>query len=291
MRAGPFSNTKIIEVLNGYFVPVTAANENYGPQGVAPPAEKTEYSRIYNEAFRKGIGVGDVHVYLTSPDGQVIDSISIGDAMQWDRLLAHLEAVTKKLHTPPGPPAVAPRPQVTPPTAPAGSLVCYLVARGGPWQEFPAENWVVLTAAESKTLLPPLGAQSWQVPAAVASKLLGNFYPRTEERIGDAAGRNRIDRQSLTLTMMGVEDSVATARLDGNLRMKHTFYPSRDDNNFVDATLKGFLEFDPVTRRIQRLRLATHTADYGGRPFAAALRSLSKEQIQELSPASSRDAR
>ncbi|PYT26627.1 MAG: hypothetical protein DMG57_21075 [Acidobacteria bacterium] len=38
MRAGPLSNTKVIAMLNRYYVPVYSSNEYAGPDGTGPPA-------------------------------------------------------------------------------------------------------------------------------------------------------------------------------------------------------------------------------------------------------------
>jgi hypothetical protein len=47
-------------LLNQYFVPVTSRNEETEATGTAPPAEKKERSRIYNEFYAKKLGLGDV---------------------------------------------------------------------------------------------------------------------------------------------------------------------------------------------------------------------------------------
>ena len=87
--------------------------------------------------------------------------------------------------------------------------------------------------------------------------------------------KNRIDDQTLRATVLSAEDRVVRARLDGSLRMKHTFY-HKDDGNFVDATLVGILEFEPATARIRSLRLVTSQAVYGTNKtvFGVALRSV-----------------
>jgi len=104
----------------------------------------------------------------------------------------------------------------------------------------------------------------------VAVKLLKAFYPVTENNDLSA---NRIDQQELTATVVSVEDGVARAKIEGALKMKHTFYPHREDNNVVEATLVGYLDFDPAKIRIRTLRLVTDPATYGGGTFGVALRS------------------
>jgi hypothetical protein len=85
--------------------------------------------------------------------------------------------------------------------------------------------------------------------------------------------RSRIDKQHLSLTVMSIRDGIVRARFDGTLRMKHGSLAQNEDS-FVDAVLTGFLEFDPNTRSIQRLRLVTKKATYINEAFSAALRSV-----------------
>ena len=51
--------------------------------------------------------------------------------------------------------------------------------------------------------------------------------------------------------------------------MKHQFYPHKPDDNFVDATLVGYLDFDPATRQIKSFKLVTDQATYGTTKFDA----------------------
>ena len=56
--------------------------------------------------------------------------------------------------------------------------------------------------------------------------------------------------------------------------MTHRFYPGREDGNIVDATVVGYLDFEPATRRVRRLRLVTDRASYGqGRWTSPSVRS------------------
>jgi hypothetical protein len=53
--------------------------------------------------------------------------------------------------------------------------------------------------------------------------------------------------------------------------MKHTFYPHRDDNLFVEATLAGYVDVVPGSREIRAFKLVTNEAHYGDEQFGAAL--------------------
>ena len=73
----------------------------------------------------------------------------------------------------------------------------------------------------------------------------------------------------------------------------HKDSPGADDNNFVRATLLGFMNFDPKLRELQTLRLVTTKAIYGVGPrgedgapsndeeFSAVLRSMSPQALQQ----------
>ncbi len=287
MRAGPLSDSRVIALLNHYFVPVYSSNEEFEIGGTAPPEERAERARIFAEFTRARMGTGDVHVYILSPEGHAFDGLDIGRAVDPDLLIQALERTVQRLRTRSGEPAVKPARQSVPPRCASDALVFHLIARGfnkGSWREFPAENWVVLSQAEWKALLPSGNARvgtSWEIEKKLAAKLLANFYPQMEEK--NSAERGRIDQQSLRLTLVSEADGVAIARIDGSLRMKRTFAPSRQDNNFVNAILVGFMEFEPGKQRIRRLRLVTQKAVYAQEEFAAGLRSLSPEEVETLS--------
>jgi hypothetical protein len=281
MRAGPLSNPKVIELLNRYFVPVTSPNEEAGDVGRIPE-ERSERKRIYLEFLNRKLPVGEVHVYLMDPDAHAIEGVDISHAAQSDYLIAALERTAAKLKTAAGPPVIQPAPRSVPPPHEADSMVFHLVARGsheGDWRQFPAENWIVLSAAEWTALLPPAGAGTgtvWNIDPKLASRLLMNFYPQTEETT--SADRNRIDRLSLEMKILSVHNGEARVRIDGAIRMKHSFAPHRPDDNYVEAKVVGFMDFSPTARRIDVFRLVTTEATYGNEAeresFGAALRSI-----------------
>jgi len=277
MRAGPLSNPRVISLLNSSFVPVYATNEDYKDVGDAPPEEKTEYGRIFEEARQAGLSVGTVHVYLLKPDGHPIASLHVGQASNTSKLLELLQSTVAQLNTREGPPVIQPAAQSRPPEAAPDSLVLHLVSRGfnrGIWREFPAENWLVLSREEWMKLWDRAevkAGSSWDIDPDVAGKLLTYFYPQTEN---NDVTSNRFERQSLKATALSNEGGVARARLDGSLRMKHTFYPNKEDGNYTEATVVGFMDFDPANPRVIKFRMATYRAIYAGEMFSVAVRSV-----------------
>src|SRR5262249_34987792 len=86
--------------------------------------------------------------------------------------------------------------------------------------------------------------------------------------------KHRIEHLKLTARVLSVKGDRVRARLDGTLKLKHTFYPGRDDNNRAEATVAGYLDFDRTTGRVLGLRLITERATYGRFGFTVALRSV-----------------
>src|SRR5437899_1584006 len=137
MRTGPFSEEKVIGLLNKYFIPVYAVNEDYAKEGPQPAEEKAEYQRIYRAALDAKRPAGTVHVYLLSPDGKYFDSMHVAKAAEKANLAELLEKTVNELKIDGGKPVVKPAPQSTPPKAKDDSLTLHLTARplkgGGSW--------------------------------------------------------------------------------------------------------------------------------------------------------------
>jgi hypothetical protein len=267
-------------------VPVYVSNEDYEKDGSASADERKAYQRIYHEALKEKRSAGSVCIYLVTPEGKGLASMIVSTAIEPGRLQGFLESTIARLKIPEGKPVVPPAAQAPPPRAEAGDLVLYLVARydhRGSWGEFPAENHIVLKPSECGKFLPPAGSganASWEIGKETAAKLLTYFFPQTEmcdwakATLENGPYKHRIEQLSLKGRVVSVADGLTRARLKGRLKLKHKFYPGRDDNNYVNATLVGYMDFDPGRRTIQTLRLVTDQATYAEHRFQAALRSL-----------------
>jgi len=272
----------VIELLNAHFVPVYTSNEDYGERGSAPAEEKKALRRIYEEALAKKLSTGTVHVYVLTPMGEVIDSRHVAKACEKGEVERLLESVTAKLKTPAGQPIVKPRPQSRPKDAGADSLVLHVTARGRgcSWDEFPSESWIVLETSEQAKLLPAAGTApgaSWTIDRSIAEKLFTHFYPQTEN---NDASPKRIESISLSARLLEpaspAAPGVQRARLEGRVRLKHAFYPGRDDGRVVDATAVGYMDLEPARAggggKVRKLRLATQKATYGPGTIDVAVR-------------------
>ncbi|HKS37023.1 MAG TPA: hypothetical protein VJW76_07530 [Verrucomicrobiae bacterium] len=275
MRAGPLSNSKVISLLNRYFVPVYATNEDYRENGAAPREEKAEYNRVFKESHAAKLSTGTVHVYILNPEGHPIDSLHVASASKTGHLVEVLEGAIRKLGAREGQAVVPPAAQCARPSCEAGSLTFHLTARSldgrGAWSEFPVENWIVLGQNEWKKLLPTLEVRAgaaWEVDRDVANRFLTHFYPATEN---NDVSKNHLEQISLKATVVSIEGGVARARLDGELRMRHSFY-HKEDGKIVEATVVGFMDFDSKRPALRSLNLVTDKATYGGGSFGIAMR-------------------
>ncbi len=287
----------MIALLNRYFVSVNVANQEYATSSTIPPEEKAEKTRIYRDTLQAKRPAGTVCVYLLGPDARLVDSLIVSDAAKPERLIELLQHAVDTLKLPGGEPVVKPAPQAHAPPCEPGSLVLHLTARyverrggdevrlhpvlgtarSGQWAHLPSEDWVVLDRDEWAKLLPDGDVRpgtTWEPDRAVLARLLRHFYPPTENT--DVA-KNRLDEQALKATVLSVRDGVAFARLDGRLRMKHSFY-HKDTDEFADTALVGLLEFEPGRTKVRSFRLVTDGASYGGaeknrHAFGVAVRS------------------
>lgn len=219
-------------------------------------------------------------VYLVAPDGKGLASMIVSDAAQGDKLQKLLDTTVARLGTADGKPVIAPAAQAPAPKAEEGDLVLHLVSRRdsrGSWGEFPSENWIVLKHADVPKLLPADDAKTWEIDPAIATKILTHFYPQVEtcdfarETTADSPHRHRVEQVALCGKIISADGGRARARLDGHVRLKHTFYPGRDDSNFADATVVGYLDFDVKSRTLATFRLVTTTATYGKEGFRVAV--------------------
>jgi hypothetical protein len=287
LRAGPLAETEVIELLNGAFVPVYVSNEDYeGTAATVSADEAKALQRIYHDALREKRAAGSVCVYLQSPDGQGLSSLIVSDACEPGRLRKLLEDAVARVKPKTGPPLVKPSPQSVAPRRDPGGVLLHLVSRydrRGSWAEFPAENWVPLAKADWSRWLPssaPRPGQSWDVPKDAATPLRTYVFPQTEvcdfARLVEEGGpyHHHVAALKLTARVLSVEGGIARVRLEGDVRIKHRFYPGHDDQNEAVASLLGYLEFDAVTKTIQALRLVTDRASYAGQGYGVAARSL-----------------
>jgi hypothetical protein len=260
---------------------VYTVNEDYDSEGTASAEEKAELQRIRQEGHQAKLSVGTVHAYILTPDGHTADSLHVAQAARPETFRAMLERAVARFQPRAGQPVVTPTSQSRPPSAQTGDLILHVIARAderGSWGEFPAENWLLLSRSEWTKLLPPgkvKVGQRWELDAAVSASILTYFYPQVEN---NEAPTSRIEQQSLQARVLSCQDGVVTARIDGTLRLKHVFYPGRQDAQPVRASIVGLLTFTPGSLQPPQLQLVTQQAVHGQRRFAVAVLSHSSQQ-------------
>lgn len=276
----------MIQTLNRYYVPVYISNEDYyGDGAIVSKEEQQAHQRIYHEALQEKRAAGSVCVYLVSPEGDGMASLIVSDACQPGRLLKLLEETTATLGTLPGEPLVKPAPQSQPPQTRPGDLLLHLVSRydyRGSWAEFPAENWLVLSEQETRAFVPPAAAvgTAWNVDANVSARLLTLFFPQTEvcnfERLTEKDGpyQHELEEHRLQARVLAVDGPRVSIRLDGRLRLKHSFYPNRPDDNRAAASVAGYVQYDRQQKRITTLRLVTMQGKYSRHTYTVAVQSM-----------------
>jgi len=276
MRAGPLSNKKVIDLLNGYFVPVYTVNEDYGKNGIVPKEEKEERERIFKAGYAAKKSVGTVHVYVLAPNGDLLDTSHVAEAAKPKKLIALLEKTAADLKLTAGSPVVTPRPQSEAPACDKDCLALHLTARSldgkGAWSDFPVENWIVLSPADQQRITGQrkqvLPGDTWEINAETSRKLLTHFYPATEN---NDVSKNRFVHEKLNATVISADGPVARARIGGDFKIEHSFY-HKPDGKIAEGSVIGFVEFSPKTGRISAFDMITDKASYGGGTFAIAVR-------------------
>jgi hypothetical protein len=303
MRAGPLSNPQVIELLNCYFVPVYTSNDFISADPALRKEEQKERERVYGAFLKAKMSAGSVHVYVLSPEAVPLGSIHVGEAGDKDpaagkdRTQLLLEKTIRELQIAKGEPLVAPRPQSQPPKAPADSLVLHLTARKisekgrGSWNEFPAEDWIVLQPEQWSKLLPSGKVQvgdSWSIDNNASTPILTRFFPQTEcctakdsELLSETGKyKHRLEKQSLRGTVVAVDSDKVTARLEGHSKVLHQFYPQHSYPPTVStAKVVGYLIFDPAKKKIESLRLVSESGRFENMDMGVAVRSVSHQTV------------
>jgi RNA polymerase sigma-70 factor (ECF subfamily) len=277
LRGHALSDSRVISALNAGFVPVYLSNVDFEEFGSAAPEEKKLRDRIWSDARKSKLPSGMDGIYLLDPEsGRVLTSADLGKASP-AAVLALLEANRK---TPPGPPLTAPSSQSSAPSAAPGELTLHLTARyldaqghvekeRADFHEFPAEDWVVLSSGEWRSLLPAEG-ESRRVDAAVALRLLTLFHPPDMSVTSDPDGRNQFEEASLRVSRF----SRGYVRIEGRLKMQRSFTQfEKTPPRPIDAAVRGFIEIDPDRSRIRSLRIISEGGRYGNSNFGIAIRS------------------
>jgi hypothetical protein len=265
MRASSLSNARVIELVSRYFVPVWVSRDNY-QLGTRPAAEWLELRRLDRDTKQRGLKGGTVCVYIMAPDGAVLATMPVHQAVDPKNLVPLIEQVIEKQKlTPRNPEAVqasaVPRKPVSPETK--GGVVLHVRTKNeGPRARYGvSEDWVQLTPQEWKAFLPEKKAKagdSRQVPDKVADKLFQYFYPPGPNwKIKDSTVLNR----SLTVTVVSATDKEVRVKLRGSATLSHPF-GDQDTPGKVTAKVAGILRYDPAKKELTSFLIASEQAEF-----------------------------
>ena len=81
---------------------------------------------------------------------------------------------------------------------------------------------------------------------------------------------------ALSGAVVAARPGTTVVRLEGRFRLKHPFY-HKDDNNFAQASVLGYLEYDTAKKQFRSFHLVTEETSYGDKgpqPYGVAVRSV-----------------
>src|SRR5260370_23934550 len=124
MRASSLSSTKVIDLLNHYFVPVHVDGVYVQQNASVAAQEKKAYQSVFQRFYQTNkenraagkpeFSVGSVHAYVLAPDGRPMASLHVAEAKP-GAVADMLDRAVKTLKTPEGKPLIQPCPQFAPP--------------------------------------------------------------------------------------------------------------------------------------------------------------------------------
>jgi len=273
MRVSSLSDPRVQAVIATYFVPVWHSRDAYQ---LADPSkeDEAELRRIDRERDRRGLPGGTVCVFLLAPDGRVAASLPVQQAYQPEKLVPFLEKfISDESLQPRDPQAVqATRAgsRAAKPKPVEGGLVLHTWARyeANDPNRGTSQDWVALTTAEWKSLLPrgdAVGA-SKRVPRDVTDKLCARCYPPGPYW---SVKDSKVLASRLTATLIGRSVQGIHVKLEGALELIHPAEGKETDRH-VKARLLGYLRYEAKSKAITSFALASVEAEsvwsWQGRP-------------------------
>ena len=274
MRVSSLSNTRVLELIATYFVPVWHSRDAY--QLTEPPREEqAELRRIDRDRDRRGLPGGTVCVFLLAPDGTVAASLPVQQAYQPEKLVPFLEKFIEdqKLHARAREAVETTRAgtRAARPKCPAGGLVLHTWARyeARDPNRGTSQDWVTWTASDLAQLLPgteTTEGASWRVAREIAEPLFARCFPPgpywsvRDSKVNDAR---------LTAILVSRSAEEVCVRLDGHLEVIHP-NEGKETDRHMKARLLGYLRYDPRTKGVASLVMTSEEAEsvwyWQGRP-------------------------
>lgn len=281
MRVGPLSNPQIIDYINKFFVPVYVTNEYYA-EGRFGESNLQLLRKVWNEAERKNLPAGTVHVYLLTPDGSVHKSMHVMHAAKSAHLFRFLTAAVRELKTDSGNTLVKPTFKRMPPPAAKDQVVLHASSQYDDAGGVVGDDWIVLSRTEWSEFLPPSGETEWMIDEALAQKIFVHLYPYAADWTEDAEQVSVAQLSAYTLPAEpGDDSSLVRIALRGKLVASRNQHLGRAAQPVV-ADIVGLVQTNSAARPSDKpeIVLTTGVARYGNRSFSSIVRSVESAEVE-----------
>ena len=275
MRVGPLSNPQIIDYINKFFVPVYVTNEYYAA-GRFGESNLKLLRDVWNEAGRKNLPQGTVHVYLLTPGGSVHNSMHVKHAAKQAHLFRFLAAAVRELKTDSGSTLVKPALKAVPPPAEKHQLVLHASSQYDDAGGVVGDDWIILSRDEWSQFLPPASKSEWKIEDALAKKIFVHLYPYAADWTDDAEQVSVAQLSAYTLPPKPGDDASLI-----RIALRGKFVASRNQHEGraalpVVAEIVGLVKSDSMAGPNSKpeVVLTTGLARYGDRPFSSLVTSV-----------------
>jgi hypothetical protein len=279
MRVSSLSDERIIGLVSRYFVPAWLSRDRY--QLGRPPREEADLvARIDADRHKKKLEGGAVCVYVVAAGGEVLATLPVQKASKPEQLAPFLRGVIAERKLAPREAADVKASAAAPPARPRpkakdGRLFTVRTRFDGRGpNRGTSRDLVELAPAEWAVFLPPRGAkagQAWDVPAAVAGKLLRHAYPPLPHW---KAEQGKLEEATLRVKVLEVAEGGLRLRLEGRAVLIYPHQGKPTDGR-VTARLVGVARCDAAATRLAALALTSEGGRYAwgweGKPQVRAM--------------------
>jgi len=273
MRVSSLSDSRILEMINDFYIPVSLSRDRYQSEPLGDK-DLAILETVDYQSEQRGLDRGRVCVYILDSEGDVLDSLRVERALDPEELLPFLGSVVVKAN-------------------PTRATRTELLARRESLQEEPAnrfdspgnqdvilhvatryekrradwgisEDWIKLSRQEWKSWIrldPNLQVgDSWSASTEATERLLSHFYPPTS--VWDVR-EGQIREEILVATLIERGPTEWVIRLQGTLSLS---YPFRFEDGGAPGSLTtdivGYLRYQPETDSIASFKMISTNANY-----------------------------
>lgn len=263
MRVSSLSDSRIVDLVSKYFVPVCVSRDDY-QRDPRSDEEKAEMLRLDRDRAKRGFKGGNVCVFVIAANGDVLATQPVQLAYKPENLVPFLQTIIaeKKL----GPRSEeAIRTSAAKPeddkSKPGDSRYIHVWTCMDTGQNRGVSNdRVALTAAQCQAFLPPPDAKpgtSWTIPEDIAQKLFQYGYPPGPQwRTTDC----KVMKGTLKATLLAVSEAETRFELEGEMLLK--FPLGRATEGRITSRFVGAARADLQKHTLTSLGLVSESAEY-----------------------------